>query len=191
MIPLVTVEQMRALEAQANERGWTYDDMMEAAGRGLAERVHLLYGESTARTALGLVGSGNNGGDTLVALAHLADDPLIRRVQEAGGTVLRAEEDPEYQELHEALANHDVVLDGLLGTGARPPLKEPLASLMARVKAWVVEFRPAVVAGDHGRGENRHGATPGPDVPGRTPCGRHRPPRRPARLERHPARSAR
>ncbi len=164
MIPLVTVEQMRALEAQANERGWTYDDMMETAGRGLAERVHLLYGEDMPRTVLGLVGSGNNGGDTLVALAYLAawgwqvtaylarprakDDPLIRRVQEAGGTVLRAEEDPEYQELNEALANHDVVLDGLLGTGARPPLKEPLASLMARVKAWVAEFRPAVVAVD-------------------------------------------
>ncbi len=164
MIPLVTVEQMRALEAQANERGWTYDDMMEAAGRGLAERVHLLYGESTARTALGLVGSGNNGGDTLVALAYLAtwgwqvtaylarpraeDDPLVRRVREAGGTVLRAEADPERRELHEALGNHDVLLDGLLGTGARPPIKAPLADLMARVKAWTAQFRPAVVAVD-------------------------------------------
>ncbi len=164
MIPLVTVEQMRALEAQANERGWTYDDMMEAAGRGLAERVHLLYGESTARTALGLVGSGNNGGDTLVALAYLAtwgwqvtaylarpraeDDPLVRRVREAGGTVLRAEADPEHRELHEALGNHDVLLDGLLGTGARPPIKAPLADLMARVKTWAAQFRPAVVAVD-------------------------------------------
>ncbi len=164
MIPLVTVAQMRALEAQAHERGWTYDDMMEAAGRGLAERVHWLYGETSSRTALGLVGSGNNGGDTLVALAHLAawgwevtaylarprpvKDPLVQRVVEAGGVVLRAEEDREYRHLRESLRAHDVLLDGLLGTGARPPLKEPLATLMARVKAWLKEEGTAVVAVD-------------------------------------------
>ncbi len=164
MIPLVTVEQMRALEAQSNERGWTYQDMMEAAGKGLAEWVHLLYGETTSRTVLGLVGSGNNGGDTLVALAHLArwgwsvtaylarprpkDDPLVKRVKKAGGDLLRGERDPDLNLLRKALPAHEVLLDGLLGTGARPPLREPLASLMARVKAWVEEFRPAVVAVD-------------------------------------------
>ncbi len=164
MPALVTVEQMRALEAQSNERGWTYQDMMEAAGRGLARWVHDLYGETTSRTVLGLVGSGNNGGDTLVALDYLArwgwevtaylvrprpeDDPLLERVRSRGGDILRAEADPEARLLQEALPAHEVLLDGILGTGARPPLREPLASLMARVKTWVEAFRPRVVAVD-------------------------------------------
>ncbi len=164
MIPLVTVAQMRALESQANERGWTYADMMEAAGKGLAEWVNLLYGETTSRTVLGLVGSGNNGGDTLVALAYLAqwgwsvtaylarardpNDPLVQRVQEAGGDVLRLEQDANLSLLREALPAHAVLLDGLLGTGARPPVREPLASFMAQVKDWVTAFGPAVVAVD-------------------------------------------
>ena len=136
MPALVTVEQMRALEAQSNERGWTYQDMMEAAGRGLARWVHDLYGETTSRTVLGLVGSGNNGGDTLVALDYLArwgwevtaylvrprpeDDPLLERARSRGGDILRAEADPEARLLQEALPAHEVLLDGILGTGARP-----------------------------------------------------------------------
>ena len=46
--------------------------MMENAGRGLAEIVREIGEENGWDEVLGLVGSGNNGGDTLVALAHLA-----------------------------------------------------------------------------------------------------------------------
>lgn len=169
MPALVTVDEMRALERQSDERGWTFADMMEAAGKGLARWVHDLYSETTSRTALGLVGSGNNGGDTLVALAYLAEwgwevtaylvrprpenDPLVQRVEERGGTVLRYQPGQE-DVLREALPAHEVLLDGVLGTGARPPLQEPLSTLMAKVKAWVAEFRPKVVAVDVPSGIN-------------------------------------
>lgn len=160
---LVTVAEMRAIEQASDARGWTYDDMMEAAGTGLAQVVARLYGDATPRTVLGLVGSGNNGGDTLVALAWLAqrgwqataylfkprpDDPLVRRLEAAGGQVLRWADDPDGQRLEQAVAQHAVLLDGVLGTGVRLPLREPLASALGRAKALVERYRPQVVAVD-------------------------------------------
>ncbi|NPA06065.1 MAG: NAD(P)H-hydrate dehydratase [Chloroflexi bacterium] len=159
MPPLVTVAQMRALEQQANARGWTYADMMEAAGRGLAEVVRDLYAAVTQRTALGLVGKGNNGGDTLVALAHLAEwgwevsaylvrpregDPLVERVRNAGGRILHAGQD----DLDDAIAGHEVLLDGVLGTGVRLPLREDIARILAQARDAAQRYDVRVVAVD-------------------------------------------
>src|SRR5689334_18528405 len=72
---LVTVAEMRAIEAEADSSGLSVDKMVENAGRALAGEIRTLpSGEDEQRQALGLVGSGNNGADTLVALAHLAAD---------------------------------------------------------------------------------------------------------------------
>jgi len=69
---LVSVSEMVAIEQEADASGHSYAAMMEHAGRGLAEVVHSVYSRDCG-TALGLVGSGNNGGDTLVALSYLQD----------------------------------------------------------------------------------------------------------------------
>src|SRR5512138_1734945 len=107
---LVTVNEMRAIEQEADADGLSYAQMMDNAGHGLADEIQLLiYGENDEREALGLVGSGNNGGDTLVALAHLAandwhtrayivrrkveNDPLIERLIKEGGEIVQAEDD--------------------------------------------------------------------------------------------------
>ena len=160
---LVTVAEMQAIERATDAWGWSYAQMMESAGTGLAQVVHRLYSDQTPRTVLGLVGSGNNGGDTLVGLAWLAqhgwrataylvkprpDDPLVERLVRAGGRVWRRDEDPEGEALAQAVATHAVLLDGVLGTGVRLPLREPLAGFLARVKALVAQHRPHVVAVD-------------------------------------------
>ena len=69
---LVSVSEMKAIEAQADASGLAYAQMMENAGRGLADIVDDLGADNNWRRVVGLVGPGNNGGDTLVALAHLA-----------------------------------------------------------------------------------------------------------------------
>jgi len=92
----VSVSEVVAIEKEANEKGLTYAEMMENAGRGVAELILEIYGELAERSALGLVGSGNNGGDTLVALTYLTqanwqtsaliirpradNDPLVTRL---------------------------------------------------------------------------------------------------------------
>jgi len=67
----VTVSEMVTIEKEANSNGLSYDEMMENAGRGLAEVIMEEYQELREPSAIGLIGSGNNGGDTLVALAIL------------------------------------------------------------------------------------------------------------------------
>ena len=131
---LVTVAEMQAIERESNERGWTYEQMMERAGNGLAEMVESFYGVEDERLAVGLVGAGNNGGDTLVALTRLAQDgwkiraylvrkrpagdTLQRHMAAAGGEVVIAEDDAEFKTLDDWLENATVLLDGVLGTGS-------------------------------------------------------------------------
>jgi ADP-dependent NAD(P)H-hydrate dehydratase / NAD(P)H-hydrate epimerase len=159
---LVSVAEMRAIEKEADERGYSYEQMMEAAGRGLAGIVHAVYETDKENVAVGLVGSGNNGGDTLVALAALSEvgwqvhayltrprpekDPLVQRVLDAGGEVLRAEEDLDFKLLDAWLRAASVVLDGVLGTGIQLPLKPELARLLSHVASY--PDLPDVVAVD-------------------------------------------
>jgi ADP-dependent NAD(P)H-hydrate dehydratase / NAD(P)H-hydrate epimerase len=165
-VKLVTVTEMQAVEREADAGGLTYEKMMENAGRGLAEVVAEVYGERREAGVLGLVGSGNNGGDTLVALWHLAeqgwranaylvrprpeDDPLAIRLKEAGGEILSIEQDPKLEKLAAWVKSHAVLLDGVLGTGIRLPLRGKLAEALAKTREFVVniDVPPVVVAVD-------------------------------------------
>ncbi len=160
---LVTVAEMRQIEQETDARGWTYEQMMQAAGTGLAHVVAERLAQDARRSVVGLVGSGNNGGDTLVALtellrlgwqatAYLArprpQDPLVERFARNGGWVLTAEDDPHLHTLRRVIAEHDVLLDGLLGTGIHLPLREHAARVLAAAKEAVAQAATAVVAVD-------------------------------------------
>ncbi len=166
MIPkLVTVPEMQAIEKAADAAGHSYAAMMEHAGRGLAETVEDLLGYLAEDGVLGLVGSGNNGGDTLVALTYLAengwkaaalvvrprppDDPLLERARRAGVTLLEADT-VTLEGLPSLLAEYAVLLDGVLGTGIRLPLRGSAAAWLDAVRRYVTEAEepPVVVAVD-------------------------------------------
>jgi ADP-dependent NAD(P)H-hydrate dehydratase / NAD(P)H-hydrate epimerase len=147
---LVTVSEMKAIEAQADAGGLPYAQMMENAGRGLAELIHDLKADTGWEEVIGLVGPGNNGGDTLVALAHLAragwraraycvkrktkNDPLIEHLVKSGGEFLCAEDDDEAISLAAFIESADVLLDGLLGTGVKLPLKAEMAAVLSEAR---------------------------------------------------------
>ena len=69
---LVSNAEMQAVEQEANAKGLSYSEMMETAGTNLAEVIDGRYKAHKSTRVLGLVGSGNNGGDTLVAMALMA-----------------------------------------------------------------------------------------------------------------------
>lgn len=159
---LVTVSQMQAIEKEADAGGLTYSQMMENAGQGLADIILGLYEADGDLEVIGLVGSGNNGGDTLVALAALAaegwkaraylvkrkKDDLVKRFVEAGGEVL-SKENP-FEQLAQAIETADVLLDGILGTGIQLPLKKDLAELLSEVNDILdgLDESPLIVAVD-------------------------------------------
>jgi len=142
---LVTVSQMQAIEKEADAGGLSYEQMMENAGQGLADIILEIVESDPESEAVGLVGPGNNGGDTLVALAALAaegwktraylvkrkKDDLIKRFTEAGGEILAGEN--AFEQLAEAIGTADVLLDGVLGTGTKLPLKKDVAELLSEV----------------------------------------------------------
>ena len=163
---LVTVAEMQVVEREANANGLTYELMMENAGKGLAEVVDEVYAAEKNGGAFGLVGSGNNGGDTLVALAILAergwkatayivrsrpmDDRLMKRLSSSGGNIFTLESDSAYSELLRQLGNHAVILDGILGTGIRLPLRGEIAEALNHTHQAILTLspRPKVVAVD-------------------------------------------
>lgn len=163
---LVSVEEMIAVEKQANESGLSYDDMMENAGRGLAETIHEQYGFLADEGVLALVGSGNNGGDALVALSYLAQegwrvsaylvssrpesDPLVKRFLATGGEFIQAEKDKDRKHLNRMLAANSVLLDGVLGTGIKLPLRGNIKDILAHIQLQIFERDdpPVIIAVD-------------------------------------------
>src|SRR6266511_3024047 len=159
---LVTVSQMQAIEKEADASGLTFDQMMENAGRGLADIILDMYAEEVEPEVVGLVGPGNNGGDTLVAMSALASngwkaraylvkrkrDDLVKRFLAAGGEILSG--DNAFQQLAETSDTADVLLDGVLGTGIKLPLKKELAEPLSEVNDILdgMDESPLVVAVD-------------------------------------------
>jgi ADP-dependent NAD(P)H-hydrate dehydratase / NAD(P)H-hydrate epimerase len=127
-------------------------------------------GRVTGRRVVLLVGAGNNGGDALWAGARLAARGAQVTAVQAGKQVhaeglaaLRAAGGTLVAELEAGLAavhRADLIVDGLVGLGARPGLREPAASLVAAIDPAVF-----VVAVDLPSGvDPDSGELPGPHV---------------------------
>ncbi|GAB4578020.1 MAG: bifunctional ADP-dependent NAD(P)H-hydrate dehydratase/NAD(P)H-hydrate epimerase [Anaerolineales bacterium] len=162
---LLTTSQMRAVEQQADASGLSYAEMMENAGRGLAEIIANEFGYLSDEGILALVGKGNNGGDALVALTYLAEkdwrctaylaaerpnDPLVARLRAAGGEILLSGQGTDADLLPNALASHPLLLDGLLGTGFQLPLRGTLQSHLSKLQSLIsnLETPPTIIAVD-------------------------------------------
>lgn len=140
---IVTVEQMRELEARAGrDYGLTPALLMENAGRSAAE---LLAREARKHRAVSgqefllLLGPGNNGGDGLVMARHLEQwGGLVSlyRWKEQHLTV-HGEEVPAAQtarRLQACIQSASYIIDALLGTGRSRPLPDDMRALLGRVR---------------------------------------------------------
>ena len=151
---LVTTAEMRRLEQLADRAGLAYGTMMENAGRATAQVVAGRLGSTSGRILV-LVGPGNNGGDGLVSARYLAgwghqvavyiwkraraDDPNLAKVIEGDIPLFRAEEDQDWRELDKQVAECDILLDALLGTGVSGELRGTIPELLRRVHRGLVE----------------------------------------------------
>ncbi len=163
----VSVEEMRSIEEAADAAGYSYEAMMEAAGKGLANVIQKEFGHSSQKMITALVGSGNNGGDALVALDYLLtrgwkasamlfrkrspQDPLLKRVRNNGGAILDCSDYPQSRDsIQQELAAANFILDGVLGTGIKLPIREPLNDLLGFVKEELDGLRkkPPIIAVD-------------------------------------------
>jgi hydroxyethylthiazole kinase-like uncharacterized protein yjeF len=159
-VKLVTAAQMLALEQAAVAAGATVEQLMEQAGLAVAQEAWLTLGVVEGRRILVLAGPGNNGGDGLVAAAHLAEwgadvavymllgragDANFDRVAARGVPTFVATDDTGYQSLQEALDGAELIIDALLGTGRSRPIEGPLADVLRRVNAAAQRATPPKV----------------------------------------------
>lgn len=144
MIPLLTSQEVKALDALAERRfGLSVDLLMEHAGRSVAE---VAARWCASGRAVVFTGPGNNGGDGVVAARHLIAAGLrvevalvvpesdlspvcqqnLARFRAAGGHTSTA---------LPALGLGDLALDALLGTGLSRAPDGPLAAAIEHLNA--------------------------------------------------------
>lgn len=140
---IVTVDEMRALEQEADQRyGLDSPTLMENAGKSAAEILSRSIRRQRAVNeveCLILVGPGNNGGDGLVMGRYLQKwgaRVSFYRWKEQRLTI--ADEDVPEQEtatrLEEVFSRAAFIIDALLGTGRSRPLPDTMRSLLARAR---------------------------------------------------------
>lgn len=172
-VPVQTADEAAAFDRRAIDAvGVPEPVLMENAGRSAALVARAVFfggvsaaGGGSGRTSasrrpsvVALVGSGNNGGDALVALRSFAawdhpvravlvadrapDDPLLH-----GWSVdVVTDEDLDDDELGRILGDADLVVDGILGTGVRGAPRER--------QARVIRVLNGIAEGPHGPGDH-------------------------------------
>ncbi len=163
LLEYITPDEMKALEKGASEYGLVVGELMENAGRGVAEFVLSRYGPG--KQVCVVCGVGNNGGDGVVAARHLSRLCGVKVILLTAPERIRTEEARENwnalagtrAELHVAedtaslvedsrfISEADVIVVAIFGTGVKGGLvKEPSATAISMIN----EARGAKVAVD-------------------------------------------
>lgn len=156
---LVSVAQMKSIEAASDAAGHSYAAMMDRAGAAVAQAIQQRVSVKGRRVLI-LVGPGNNGGDGLVAALHLRmagaevaccllqtrDDARAAAAREAGAFIAALPDDRGQRVLRRFSLGADVVVDALFGTGARLPLPADAQKLLNTVRGEIQARRAGVNA---------------------------------------------
>jgi NAD(P)H-hydrate epimerase len=154
MTKIVTIAEMQAIEKAADAAGHSYDDMMQLAGRAVADVVlNWLVDEEllSPPKILVIVGPGNNGGDGLVAAENLlddlgedaditayllkarSDDEVYKSAKKAGVNIVFQSKDSKAGQLKELVEEATIIIDALFGTGTRLPIEGEAADILQAV----------------------------------------------------------
>ncbi len=173
---IVTCKAMREIEEKAFAAGATAEALMDEAGEAIAAAVRQFHPALGAREVRVVFGKGHNGGDALVAARHLAEAgwavslrevfpraalaPLTAKKLETLSGVLRA----RGAAFSSTERPPDVILDGLLGIGGKPGLREPIRSAAAEINRLRRAAGAVVFALDLPTGLDGDTGEPGPDT---------------------------
>lgn len=137
----LSVAQIRELDRRAiEELSIPQEQLMENAGRGVAEFITKEYSLKNFSKVAVVCGKGNNGGDGLV---------VARLLQDKGYTI-KTVKLPEENSLPQA----DLYVDAIFGTGLKDKLDEPYLHIIEAMniseKPIVAVDIPSGINGDYG-----------------------------------------
>ena len=150
MFKVVSIAEMREIEAAVDASLFSYDQMMLNAGRAAARylRERIDIDQETRITVL--IGKGNNGGDGLVLAQDLAENTLAQiriylleardkgdsnfaAIQAVSPFIAYADRDDDLRVLKSLINSSDVVVDALFGIGLRLPLRGQPARILRAI----------------------------------------------------------
>jgi NAD(P)H-hydrate epimerase len=158
----LTAQQMREADRLTTERyGISSLQLMENAGAAIAEFLWNAYPDLNARSVVILCGKGNNGGDGLVVARRLRERGVSPQVilfaepstvrgdaatnlktwQQQMGELRVVTSAAEWESARTALADADLIVDALLGTGLKGPAEGLLAQVIEDVNAAAIHSR--------------------------------------------------
>lgn len=133
-------EEVKVLDVNSSYLGVKSLTLMENAGAAVAK--HVIDNHGPDKRVAVICGKGNNGGDGLVAARHLSQRMpvtvfLVEREDAIGSRITLVNLDRVRPIAHPASAfdprQHDVVVDAMLGIGARGKPREPYASMIRKL----------------------------------------------------------
>ena len=154
---VISPARMRAVDRNAIALGVSALQLMESAGKALAGTVR---GEDVSSVVI-LCGKGNNGGDGMVAARHLQDlEPVVVYYDSPGMSKETALQlgalrhcsvklfpvgcAEDLRPLEREFSGADIIVDALLGTGARGEISGPLAGIVEQANM----SRAKIIAAD-------------------------------------------
>jgi hydroxyethylthiazole kinase-like uncharacterized protein yjeF len=165
----LTAAEMREVDRLTTERyGIPSLQLMQAAGKHVADAVLREFSPGMPQRVAVLSGKGNNGGDGLVAASYLraagvdvrvclfgnpremrGDAGLnLARYLDMGNTILTIENEAAWKSAWPLVAESEVIVDALLGTGLRGTAVGPTAQAIEsvnRLSAQGTAARPALI----------------------------------------------
>jgi NAD(P)H-hydrate epimerase len=173
-LELLSVEDMRRIEENCVGLGISKLQLMENAGKAVAERVRHLCKSSRIRANKIVVvcGLGNNGGDGFVVARHLSNEFTVQVVLVGCESALKTDEAQKNWNalkhldfsisLHQGsaifspesplrnLEGYDILVDAVFGTGLIGPVREPEKTVIQLInQSRIKKLSIDVPSGDH------------------------------------------
>ncbi|MFM2297119.1 MAG: hypothetical protein RL117_826 [Verrucomicrobiota bacterium] len=149
----LTIAEMRDWEEGMKERGIEEEDLMELAGKGIAEAINKHFPQP-GRLVM-FLGKGHNAGDAFVAARHLQERGWFvegrAMYPEIEWSVLTRRQHRLWQQMpqpREPWVGPTVIIDALLGIGARGMLREPIRQAVVEMVAMRQDRGAVVIALD-------------------------------------------
>ncbi|MGN0620413.1 MAG: NAD(P)H-hydrate dehydratase [Porcipelethomonas sp.] len=147
---LVTPEQMKILEAESDRCGTSYAQLMENAGKSLADSIEKVSADP--KKILFLCGNGNNAGDCFAASRHLSRNGWTvilamlcgkPKTDISAAAFERSEASQiiwDYDEIYDFLqyGEYSVLADGVFGTGFHGELPEHIKKIFSAAKGFKI-----------------------------------------------------
>ncbi|OYT38143.1 MAG: bifunctional ADP-dependent NAD(P)H-hydrate dehydratase/NAD(P)H-hydrate epimerase [Desulfurococcales archaeon ex4484_58] len=155
----ITTLEMRVLETNTVALGVPLKMLMEAAGKSIADYIASQYRSDDVGKIVVMVGKGGNGGDGLVAARYLSSRGFNVEVLPAYSFKEIEHPDTRYNlevvrridsiKIHrpgnkDPLKDADIIIDGLLGTGVKGELREPIRGLVEEANNVKTKLKVAI-----------------------------------------------